>query len=137
VLSKLREISPILERRAKSRYECMDPYGGDEKAYARSLVDLPEGCLKEITAVLQDILQVRLNGLKEREELLFDAQQNARIVANAEKYYRTLVTAEDLSWNIRDRHMMETLDLLLDRYGEDAKAIVWAHNTHIGDYRAT
>jgi erythromycin esterase len=70
-------------------------------------------------------------------DALFDVEQNARIVANAENYYRTMIHGNEDSWNVRDRHMHETLGLLLDWYGEDSKAIVWAHNTHIGDYRAT
>jgi len=68
---------------------------------------------------------------------LFSSQQNARIVANAETYYRAMLGADASSWNVRDGHMMDTLDQLLERAGEGAKAIVWAHNTHIGDYRAT
>lgn len=68
---------------------------------------------------------------------LWLATQNARIVKNAEDYYRAMLDVDDKSWNVRDGHMMETIDMLLDHYGRDAKGIVWAHNTHIGDHRAT
>jgi erythromycin esterase-like protein len=68
---------------------------------------------------------------------LFSSQQNARIVANAEAYYRAMIMGDSNSWNVRDGHMMDTLDILLERAGEGGKAIVWAHSTHIGDYRAT
>src|SRR6185437_11568088 len=68
---------------------------------------------------------------------LFNMQQNARIVSNAEQYYRAMLEGDATSWNVRDRHMVETLDALLRHKGETAKAIVWAHNTHIGDYHAT
>lgn len=71
------------------------------------------------------------------DEDLFSAQQNAKIIARAEMYYRAMILADEQSWNIRDRHMLETLSSLLQKHGEGAKAIVWAHNTHIGDYRAT
>jgi erythromycin esterase len=95
------------------------------------------GCEREVMETLQDLLALRLNGLSDREEALFDAQQNARIVANAENYYRTMIRANEDCWNVRDRHMTDTLGVLLERYGSESKAIVWAHNTHIGDYRAT
>ena len=137
VLSQLEKINPLLARRAKMKYACFEPYQRDEWAYAKSLLKFPKGCEKEVLDTLQELLKLRIDGLKDREEALFDAQQNARIIANAEDYYSTMIHGGDNSWNIRDRHMMETLNLLLKRYGKDSKAIVWAHNTHIGDYRAT
>lgn len=132
VLSQLEKISPLLARRARIRYGCLDPFRPDEKAYIKSLFAMPEGCRQQIVENLQDLLALRLDG-----EVLFDVQQNARVVANAEIYYRTLIEGNEDSWNVRDRHMLETLDLLLNRFGPDTKGIVWAHNTHIGDYRAT
>jgi erythromycin esterase-like protein len=68
---------------------------------------------------------------------LFDAQQNARVIRNAENYYRSLIEADQNSWNIRENHMVETLEELLKKYGPHSRAIVWAHNSHVGDYRAT
>lgn len=137
VLEKLERINPLLARRARSRYSCFGQFHRDERRYARSLVDYPEGCEAQVIQTLQDLLRFRIDGTQDRQELLFDAQQNARIVRNAEDYYRTMVLGTEDSWNVRDRHMMETLEILLERYGADSKMIVWEHNTHIGDYRAT
>ncbi len=136
-LDLLSKINPFLARRARKLYGCFDRFHQDERKYARSLVQMPEGCETEVAQVLSDLLNFRLDGLKDREAALFDARQNARIVRNAENYYRTMVLGTEDSWNVRDRHMMETLELLLDRYGPNSKGIVWEHNTHIGDYRAT
>jgi erythromycin esterase len=132
-IRSLEKINPFLARKARQRYSCFDPYAGDEIAYARSLRSLPQGCTEEVAAMLGDLLKSRFDGTDE----LFDATQNARIVANAERYYRTMIHADEASWNVRDEHMMETLELLLQRYGPQAKAVVWAHNTHIGDHNHT
>jgi erythromycin esterase-like protein len=137
VLEQLHKINPFLARRAKTLYSCFDRFNQDERRYARSLVQMPEGCEAEVAQVLSELLTFRIDGLKDREAALFDARQNARIVRNAEDYYRTMILGTEDSWNVRDRHMMETLELLLDYYGPNAKGIVWEHNTHIGDYRAT
>ncbi|GIL18073.1 MAG: hypothetical protein BroJett040_18240 [Oligoflexia bacterium] len=128
---------PDLAIEIERRYSCFDSYGGDELAYARSILNYPAGCEKEVLQNLQQMLNLRLVDWTQDEDELFNSQQNARIVASAEAYYRAMLRAEPRSWNVRDGHMMETLDRLLERAGEGAKAIVWAHNTHIGDYRAT
>ena len=137
ILKQIDQISPVLAREAKFRYSCFEPFRRNELAYAKSLIQFPEGCEKQVLDNLQDLLKLRLDGMVKQGEVLFDVQQNARVVANAESYYRALVNADDQSWNIRDRHMTETLDQLLAHHGPNAKAIVWAHNTHVGDYRAT
>jgi erythromycin esterase-like protein len=137
VLSHLDKLNPMLARRARVRYECFGPYRRDERRYARSLLELPEGCEREVADNLRELLRARIASGEEHREAIFDVQQNARIVANAEAYYRTMVHGDDDSWNVRDRHMLETLQILLDRVAPEGKAIVWAHNTHIGDYRAT
>lgn len=136
-IDRLEKINPFLARRARVLYGCFDRFRQDERKYARSLIEYPEGCLSEVIQVLNELLSFRLDGLRDREAALFDARQNARIVRNAEDYYRTMMIGNEDSWNIRDRHMMETLEMLLDHYGPEAKGIVWEHNTHIGDYRAT
>ena len=88
--------------------------------------------------MLETLLRTKLNNhSKDVDSIYFDATQNARIVANAEQYYHSMIQGNEQSWNIRDHHMMETLDTLLTHYGPNSKAIVWEHNTHIGDYRAT
>ncbi len=136
IIKKLTENDPALARRARMHYECFDPFQRDEKAYARALAYIPEGCEKQVVAMLENLLQIRVHESIRQDEL-FDVQQNARIVKNADCYYRTMIHGDEDSWNVRDRHMLETLELLLNKYGPDAKAIVWAHNSHIGDYRAT
>lgn len=133
VLRQLETINPFLARRARIRYECFSPFIRDEKAYAKSLLDFPEGCRNEVLRNLQELLKLR----SEYKNTLLNLQQNARIIANAESYYRAMIRADESSWNIRDQHMLATLEQLLDYHGGDAKAIVWAHNSHIGDYRAT
>ncbi len=86
---------------------------------------------------MTDLIGQRSTDPRGDSEAAFDAEQNALVVRNAERYYRTMVRGGGESWNVRDRHMAETLDRLLDRHGPAAKAIVWEHNTHIGDARAT
>jgi erythromycin esterase len=137
VVSLLSKIDPQLAMKAKSYYSCFDSYRHDEKAYARSLFTIPEGCKKNVLSALNETLQYKLENINDQNGNLFDAVQNARIVCNAENYYRAMVFAEEDSWNVRDQHMMTTLTMLMNHYGPDAKGIVWAHNTHIGDYRAT
>jgi erythromycin esterase-like protein len=135
VVSTLERLDTSLAQQVKERYECFEPFQRNEKAYARSLLDFPEGCEVHVLENLKALLQVRLKGM--RKEALFDVRQNARIAANAENYYRTVVQGNEDSWNVRDRHMLETLKILLEHHGPRSKGIVWAHNTHVGDHRAT
>ncbi len=128
VIRKLDLVDPFLARRARERYACFEPYARDERAYAKSLHSFPKGCLEEAEAMVKDAVARRVG---------FSAEQNAKIVRNAERYYRSLIHVDEDSWNVRERHMIETLESLLDHHGKDSKAIVWAHNTHVGDYRAT
>jgi erythromycin esterase-like protein len=128
---------PEIADEISRRYACFEPFEFDEIAYARSLIQDPEGCEQEALLNLQNILGLRLAEIEQDGDELFSAQQNAHIITNAESYYRSMLHGDANSWNVRDGHMMETLDRLLERAGESAKAIVWAHNTHIGDYRAT
>lgn len=118
-------------------YACLNPFQKDEKEYARHLLQFPEGCRHEVVSILRKLLRLRINNIHQSKEQLFDAQQNARIVANAEEYYRRMLFGGPESWNVRDRHMLDTLDMLLKNSGSDSKCIIWAHNSHIGDYHAT
>lgn len=136
VVKELGAIDPVVAEKAKNLYTCFEPYQKNEKRYAKSLFQIPEGCKKAALKALDETLKIRLNDLS-KQESLFDAQQNARIVKNAEDYYNTMIHGDENSWNVRDRHMMETLNHLLRFYGKNSKAIVWAHNTHIGDHKAT
>jgi len=139
----LAEVSRYLEEHqpgalqvAREAFRCFEPYHGDEQAYARATTVVPMDCSEEVTGMLTALLRSR-RGLEEDEDARFDAEQNAWAAANAERYYRAMMQGGPDSWNLRDTHMMDTLDRLLERHGPDAKAIVWAHNTHVGDARAT
>ncbi len=137
VVRYLKENNPIIAAEVAQRYSCFAPFENDEISYARALVKNPAGCEAEVLRNLQKMLAIRIQDLEKNGDELFSAQQNAYIVASAETYYRSMFAADENGWNIRDGHMMETLDRLLENAGEGSKAIVWAHNTHIGDYRGT
>ncbi|MBS1972620.1 MAG: erythromycin esterase family protein [Bdellovibrionales bacterium] len=130
-------LEPALAEAIQKRYAGFDPFERNEKAYAQFLLKFPEGFRGEVIQNLRELLRVRLADVGEGNLGLFSAQQNARIVKNAEEYYRSMVFGGADSWNVRDQHMIETLDLLLHRGPQPRKAIVWAHNSHIGDYHAT
>lgn len=132
-IKKLQYMDPVLAASARELYACFDPYRHDERAYAHSLFRISKGCKKEVISALSQILKANL----QNDSKSFDVIQNARIIKNAERYYRAMITYEEDSWNVRDQHMLETLENLLEHYGPKSKAIIWAHNTHIGDYRAT
>jgi erythromycin esterase len=126
-------------REAKSAYRCFEPYGQSEQAYARATLMVPTDCADEAVQVLAD-LRLKARSYPDGEEADFDAEQNALCVVNAERYYRAMVRADSESWNIRDIHMADTLDRLVAFHRntrDSVKAIVWEHNTHIGDARAT
>ena len=137
IKSHLDHIDPSIATKMLESYKCFESYKCDEIAYAKSLLKLPKGCQEEVVSNLRALLRIRLQDTSLSKESLFDAKQNARVIANAEKYYRAMMTGGAESWNVRDNHMMETLENLLNLHGPDSKAIVWAHNTHVGDYHAT
>jgi putative phosphoribosyl transferase len=118
-------------------YACFEPYERSEINYAAALVRFQKSCEAETVELLREMARARLESSTLDQTQIFDARQNALILRNAERYYRSMVQGDAESWNIRDTHMMETLDMLLQHHGEGAKGIVWAHNTHIGDYKAT
>lgn len=121
---------------AQRAFECFEPYGQDIQAYARATALVPTTCEQEVVELLSEVRRSR-DVAQDGNESHFDAEQNALTARNAEHYYRTMVRGGAQSWNIRDHHMMETLERLLAFHGPGAKAIVWAHNTHVGDARAT
>lgn len=131
------KLDPALAREMNEAYSCFDEFAGNEIKYAESLLKIPTGCKQQVVSSLREALRLRLGQTKFTRDELFDFQQNARVISNAESYYRTMLRGGADSWNIRDQHMLETLEKLLHFYGPDSKAIVWAHNTHIGDYHAT
>lgn len=137
VLDYLDREDPEAAKDARRRYGCMEPWSQRPEVYAH-LADRGrlDGCEKAVLAVLHDLLERRLSALRRDGTEYFDAAMNARVVAAAERYYRSMVRVEDDSWNLRDTHMADTLDALL-AWREGAKAVVWAHNSHIGDARET
>jgi erythromycin esterase len=144
ILIYLREKDPDAVPGALAAYRCFEPYGEDPQSYALATRLVPEGCENEVTAMLAD-LRERIGRSAppptspgEPEAWAeFAAWQNAEVVSGAERYYRAMVRGGRESWNVRDRHMDDSLHRLLTYYGRDAKAVVWAHNTHVGDARAT
>ena len=137
VISLLRKINPGLALKAEKYYSCLHSFDRDEMNYARELFKAPEGCKSEVISVLRELIEKKMLEQTKNQSELFQIIQNAKIVANAENYYRSLAFGEDLAWNVRDNHMAETLEALFEFYGNESKGIVWAHNSHIGDYRAT
>lgn len=119
----------------KKAIECFEPFNENEQQYARYTLR-EAGCREEVLALLKEI-RLKAQFLDGDREAGFNTEQNALIAVNAEKYYRSMIGFDNESWNVRDRHMMETLDRLMTFHGKNAKGIVWEHNTHIGDARAT
>jgi erythromycin esterase-like protein len=143
VLAYLDTVDPKAAQIARERYACFDHYYEDSQHYGYSAsLDLEASCEQGVIEQLNQ-LQRRAHEYSQKdgsEDAFFHAQQNARLVKNAEEYYRTMFRGRVSSWNLRDSHMAETLDALaqhLTKDGEPAKIVVWEHNSHIGDARAT
>jgi erythromycin esterase-like protein len=145
VIRYLDAIDPAEARRARARYACFDHVGGEGQAYGFALAHrgaVP--CENEVVAQLVALRHhadayLRRDGWIAEDELFF-AEQNALVVRDAEEYYQQMYRAGTSSWNLRDRHMAATLDALaehLDRQLGQAKIVVWEHNSHVGDARAT
>jgi len=137
VLSYLDDVDPEEAARARLRYGCLTPWQDDPARYGKATYRLEKPpCEDKIVAQLQTLLAKRLIYMKEKGDF-FDAEQNARIIHAAEYYYRLMYRSATESWNLRDRHMFGTLTRLLHARGAASKAIVWAHNSHIGNAAAT
>lgn len=137
IMRYLEKTDPGALKMAEEAFRCFEPYRQDEgRAYARASQFVPELCRTEVVELLKTIQQ-RLPSYNTDHENVFNVEQNAMIAVNAEKYYRAMIMGGPHSWNIRDRHMADTLERLLEFHGNQSKVIVWAHNTHIGDARAT
>ena len=133
ILLYLRDNDPPRVLDALAAYRCFESYGRDPHTYALATRLVPAGCENEVLDLLV--------GLRQRAAAdgsgAFAAWQNAEVVAGAERYYRALMRGGAESWNIRERHMADTLARLLDHYGPSARGVVWAHNTHVGDARGS
>jgi erythromycin esterase-like protein len=145
VLRYLDKVDPEAARRARRRYACFEHFGQDTQAYGYiASSGLHESCEDAVVKQLIELRRraadyARRDGGVAADEYFY-AEQNARLVKNAEQYYRCMFRGRVSSWNLRDRHMAETLDALvahLDQQGRPSKAVVWAHNSHLGDARAT
>ena len=138
VLKYLDDVDPDSARIARHRYGCLTPWQADPATYGHAaLTGAYRTCEKEVARMLADILDKRGDYAAHDGERFIDAVQNARLVTDAERYYRIMYYGSRASWNLRDTHMFETLKTLLAFHGPKAKAIVWAHNSHIGDAAAT
>lgn len=146
VVNYLMKIDPEAAIEAKGRYACFDHMNVDPQMYAYLTSNrMKKSCIDEVIAELSDIQHhafeyIHKDGIAAEDDYFF-AAQNARVVKNAEVYYRSMFEGHVSSWNIRDRHMAETLNVLADhlehRFNKPAKIIIWAHNSHVGDARAT
>lgn len=145
VINYLTKVDPEAAERARTRYACFDHLGCDPQTYGYLTSEgFKKSCMKE---AIEQILELQHHAFEYvrkdniAEEEYFFASQNARVVKDAETYYRSMFEARDLSWNVRDIHMLETLNSIADhletRFEKPAKIVVWAHNSHVGDARAT
>ena len=138
VLAYLDRVDPEEARAARKRYGCLTPWQDDPAAYGLSTIRLGKSpCEDAVVAELRALLDKRLGYVSRDGESFLNAAQNARVVRAAEHYYRLMYRSSRKSWNLRDRHMFDTLVRLLERRGDAAKAVVWAHNSHIGNAAAT
>ena len=143
VLGYLDKVDPQAAKVARERYACFDHYQEDSQHYGYTAnLSLSDSCEQGVIEQLHQLQRRSAEYMQKdgAEEAFFHAQQNARLVKNAEEYYRTMFRGRVSSWNLRDSHMAETLDALarhLSKDGEPARIVVWEHNSHIGDARAT
>src|SRR5438067_2835350 len=144
VLSYLQKVDPEAAKRARTRYSCCDHFSREPQEYGyATTVGAAESCENAVVEQLTEIQRkaaefLSRDGAVAAEELFF-AEQNARLVKNAEQYYRSMFRGRASSWNLRDQHMVETIEALVQHLNgsRQPKAIVWAHNSHLGDARAT
>jgi protein-L-isoaspartate(D-aspartate) O-methyltransferase len=138
VLQYLDRVDPTAARVARRRYACLTPWEADPAAYGHAAISgRYRVCEREAVAMLRDLVARRVDYAQRDGDAALDAVQNARLIANAERYYRAMYYGSNESWNLRDQHMFDTLESLLEFHGEGAKGVVWEHNSHLGDASAT
>jgi erythromycin esterase len=135
ILDYLRREDPKAASLAIQAFRCFEPYD-EGHDYARAILHLSSNCTEEVVRLLKEVRR-RSHQYDHEREAALNAEMNAQVIANAEKYYRSMISFRGESWNIRDTHMVETLNALMKFHGRSAKAIVWEHNTHVGDARYT
>ncbi|MDN7243194.1 erythromycin esterase family protein [Planococcus sp. N028] len=121
---------------AKKAFSCFEPFNRQPEKYAISSANFTQLCVDEVSKLLSSI-RINEEWYKDDQESDLNLEINALVVKNAEDYYRAMVQSGEVSWNIRDEHMVEAINEVRDYHGSDAKIIIWEHNTHIGDARAT
>lgn len=137
VLHYLDQIDPSAAGAARQRYGCLSPWHDEPAAYGQHVLLGEPSCEEAVVAQLRALLERRLEYAARDGERFFDAARNAHVVLAAEQYYRAMYRRSSESWNLRDRHMFDTLRALLEHRGSHARAVVWAHNSHIGNAAAT
>jgi protein-L-isoaspartate(D-aspartate) O-methyltransferase len=138
VLKYLDEVDPATAKVARERYGCLTPWQSDPATYGHAaLTGTYPTCESDVAVVLTELLHQRREYADRDGERFLDAVQNARLIANAERYYRIMYYGSRASWNLRDSHMFETFKMLLAFHGAGSKAVVWAHTSHIGNAAAT
>ncbi|QKG20278.1 erythromycin esterase family protein [Actinomadura verrucosospora] len=140
VVDHLAEHRPEYLGTALEAYRCFEPHGEDPRSYGWNTALVPDGCAEEVMALLTRLRRPVSHGDSRDPDEELDVRQNAEVAAGAERYYRTMIGGGPESWNVRDVHMADTLDRLMDFHTHGAqtgRAVVWAHNTHVGDARAT
>ncbi len=145
VIAYLEQQSPAAAAQARASYACFEEFGHDTETYAWAASRVGENTCEE--AVTRQLVELRRRRMEwatrdgaTAAEAFFEAEQNARLAQNAEKYYRTMFKGRTASWNVRDEHMADTLEELMTHLrtrGREGKVVVWAHNSHLGDARAT
>ena len=138
VIAYLDRVDPELARTARERYGCLQPWGVSPQSYGRMAKRRGMApCEEAVVAMLRELNADRMRLAAQDGDAFLDAAANARLVRDAESYYRAMYYGSTESWNVRDRHMFDTLCQVLEARGPASKAVVWAHNSHIGDARAT
>jgi erythromycin esterase-like protein len=139
VVGFLDQRDPAEAARARQRYACFETFGPEPQHYGLAVAsDYAVGCEDEVIQQLVEVLKLRPQSLRSHEpDAQFEAEQNARVVARAEEYYRQMYFGHASTWNLRDTHMADTLDSVAQHLGHDSKIVVWAHNSHVGDSAAS
>jgi erythromycin esterase-like protein len=136
IMDWLAENAPEALEPATRAWQCFQPYGQDPHRYARQAGLVPQSCEREVVSLLVEVVR-RAAARPSDGDSALDVTQNAAVAVEAERYYRVMIRGDRESWNIRDRHMAETIGRLDAHHGPHARGLVWEHNTHVGDARAT
>ncbi|GHA43727.1 hypothetical protein GCM10007103_26130 [Salinimicrobium marinum] len=135
IVKYLEKEDPETAALAKQAADCFEPYRKND-SYVSAYRGMDQHCREEVVQLLREV-RGNVKKYDDERESGLNAEINSLVMKNAEKYYEAMATFDNSSWNVRDTHMVETLNTLMDFHDDDAKVIIWEHNTHIGDARAT